>query len=909
MQLKLTATQGRLGLAQTTGLSFVTGNGSDDASMSFTGSVAAINAALDGLVYRPNAGYIGADTVQFVVNDLGNGGGAAKIVSADLAMDVTATNDAPTIDAPGPQGTGLPTPLAFSAVNGNAIRVDDIDAGNAALELTLRTDALGNGTLTLGSSAGLTLVSGTGSGDTLMVLRGSRNDLNAALDTLVFDAGALGAARIDLSIDDLGNSGAGPARQALASVDINVGANLLPVLNLSRAGVGFTENDAPLVLDPALVLDDQDHATLASARVRFSSGYVAAEDELLFVNDGLTMGNISGGFAGGTLTLGSAGASATLAEWQSALRSVAYRNLSESPDVRQRVFAWSINDSIADSMVRSLSMDVAALNDAPVLGGVNALVSIDEGDTGNAGTLVGTLIAGHVSDVDAGASTGIAVTAADTTQGSWQYSLDAGLSWLPLDVVSDASARLLAADNLVRFVPSPDWNGTLASALTLRAWDQTSGLPGERVSTAVNGGVSAFSSASVSTSLVVRALNDAPVLSGANNFAAVAEDTAATATVADLIAGFYSDADDHDPGIAVVAADGANGRWLYSTDAGANWLALGAVDDSAARLLGTDALLRFVPDADWNGSADLRFRAWDRSTGSSGDSADTRVNGGGSAYGAVVRASTATVTAVNDAPRWVDALADAGATQGSAFDWTLPAGSFVDVDAGDVLSVRATLASGAALPGWLNFDAASGRFSGTPANADVATLVVRVTVTDLAGESVSNDFVLDVANLNDAPVAVGSVADVSTEATRALFVGLPPVLFTDIDVGDVLSYTLSRADGGLLPGWLRFDAGRFELSGTPLADDAGRYALKLVATDSAGAQAALAFELVVTPLPAPAPAPTRPTPTPAPAPAPVLVVALVVADARRRRRRRPSRPSNPLPPPRCPPPRARPGAC
>ena len=104
------------------------------------------------------------------------------------------------------------------------------------------------------------------------------------------------------------------------------------------------------------------------------------------------------------------------------------------------------------------------------------------------GTLVSALVdftspAGqvdNVSDVDSGALLGIAVTAADTTNGAWWYSTDNGASWNALGAVANNNARLLAADANTRlyFQPNANYSGTLASALTFRAWDQTSGTSG-----------------------------------------------------------------------------------------------------------------------------------------------------------------------------------------------------------------------------------------------------------------------------------------------------------------------------------------------------------------------------------------------------------------------------------------------
>ena len=117
-------------------------------------------------------------------------------------------------------------------------------------------------------------------------------------------------------------------------------------------------------------------------------------------------------------------------------------------------------------------------NTAPVLSGAENLTTIAEDPATNPGTQVSALLAGHVTDADAGALSGIAVTAVDNTNGNWQYSTDAGGTWNNLGSPSDTSARLLRSTDFVRFVPNTDWNGTVNNGLTFRAWDQTSGAAG-----------------------------------------------------------------------------------------------------------------------------------------------------------------------------------------------------------------------------------------------------------------------------------------------------------------------------------------------------------------------------------------------------------------------------------------------
>ncbi|MFM7071860.1 MAG: DUF4347 domain-containing protein, partial [Planctomycetota bacterium] len=154
-------------------------------------------------------------------------------------------------------------------------------------------------------------------------------------------------------------------------------------------------------------------------------------------------------------------------------------------------------------------------NAAPTLTGANALTAISEDPTANTGTLVSALIAGRIADADAGALTGIAVTAVDNTNGVWQYSMNGGSLWVAFGTPSVTASRLLAADanTRIRFVPNANWNGTVASGLTFFGWDQTEGVAGALANTTVRGGTRAFSSASASASIVVNSVADAPIIS------------------------------------------------------------------------------------------------------------------------------------------------------------------------------------------------------------------------------------------------------------------------------------------------------------------------------------------------------------------------------------------------------------
>ncbi len=74
-EVTLTATNGTLNLQTTQGLTFTPpADGTADATMTFTGTIADINAALEGMTFVATPGFIGSASVQITTDDLGNSG-------------------------------------------------------------------------------------------------------------------------------------------------------------------------------------------------------------------------------------------------------------------------------------------------------------------------------------------------------------------------------------------------------------------------------------------------------------------------------------------------------------------------------------------------------------------------------------------------------------------------------------------------------------------------------------------------------------------------------------------------------------------------------------------------------------------------------------------------------------------
>ncbi len=109
---------------------------------------------------------------------------------------------------------------------------------------------------------------------------------------------------------------------------------------------------------------------------------------------------------------------------------------------------------------------------------------------------------------------------------------------------------------------------------------------------------------------------------------------------------------------------------------------------------------------------------------------------------------TLTVDNVNDAPVVSMALSDYSAEEGQ-LDFGIPAGTFTDVDAGDMLMYSAKLADGNDLPSWLAFDATTGVFSS--AQSEVGTWTVEVFASDGIADPVSTQFDLVVTEVVQAP--------------------------------------------------------------------------------------------------------------------------------------------------------------
>ncbi len=576
IRVTLNASHGTLTLSSTSGLSFTTGDGTNDSSIVMTGSVASINAALDGMQFIPTNGYTGSASISLLTEDLGNTGTGGNLTDTDvIAIQVGGLRFQEGSNGyTGTQDTYVSSG-ASSTAYGNATSVLVDDPGQHGL---IRFDNIfgsGAGQIAYGSTitnASLSIyVTGTDNLDTVAVHRMlaawtetstwnsltngiQANNVEAATSiTYTIDAGIGGwititglTSTVQAWSDGAANNGWAllgdsvdnwtfhssefatvslrpyltVAFSAPQSADIDLDANNSAGVSGSGYVRTWTENaGAVAIADIDATISDADSSNLQSMTIAISN-LQDGTAELLAANTSGT--SITASYNSGTGTLTLSGTD-TVAHYQQVLRTVTYNNTSESPTATARLITVRASDAYVNSNLATATINIVSLNDAPVLDstGNMSFTTITEDAINNSGNSVASIISSaggdRITDVDAGSVEGIAITSLSSGTGTWQYSLNGGSSWSDVGSVGNSSALLLRSTDLLRFVPN-GLNGT-AGDVTFRAWDQTSGVAGTKADTASGGGTSAFSSSTEVASITVTSVNDNPL---ANLDAAIA---------------------------------------------------------------------------------------------------------------------------------------------------------------------------------------------------------------------------------------------------------------------------------------------------------------------------------------------------------------------------------------------------
>ncbi|MFS0517930.1 beta strand repeat-containing protein, partial [Nostoc sp. UIC 10607] len=182
----------------------------------------------------------------------------------------------------------------------------------------------------------------------------------------------------------------GTANSTTVTRNINITAvNSAPVATATNSALAYTEN-ATTAIDSGITVSDADSPNLSSATVSITSGFVSTQDILAFTNQN----GITGSYNSSTGILTLTGSS-TVANYQTALRSITYTNTSDNPSTTPRTVSFLVNDGTANSTTVTRNINITAVNDAPV--------AVNDSITTNKNTPIiisGTTLLGNDTDID-----------------------------------------------------------------------------------------------------------------------------------------------------------------------------------------------------------------------------------------------------------------------------------------------------------------------------------------------------------------------------------------------------------------------------------------------------------------------------------------------------------------------------
>jgi VCBS repeat-containing protein len=212
LTVTLSVAHGTLSLSGLSGLAFSNGDGTSDATMTFSGTQSAINAAMQGLVYTPTADFNGSDTLTIVSNDNGNSGTGGPLSDSDsVTINVSAVAD-----------------IVADSVSVNA------NSGPNNLNL------LGNDTF---ENAGrfISAVGAAGHGTVSINNNGTAGDLTDDFVVYTPNAGYSGADSFTYTVTSGGVTEQATVTVAVNAVDAQSPTDIL--FNLNPASSGFTGNN------------------------------------------------------------------------------------------------------------------------------------------------------------------------------------------------------------------------------------------------------------------------------------------------------------------------------------------------------------------------------------------------------------------------------------------------------------------------------------------------------------------------------------------------------------------------------------------------------------------------------------------------------------------------------------------
>ena len=282
-------------------------------------------------------------TVTFQADD----GGATENLSDPVGRDVAVTpvNDAPSV-ATSAGSTEYTIGGPGVAVDGNLGVSDPDDAQLEGAQVSISGFEAGD-ELVFVDQAGISGTYDTGTGVLMLSGGASVADYEVALQSVEFktsNATPSPTRTVEFSVSD------GELSSAVASkgVDLIEDVNEAPVVTTIEGATTYVLGDPAVAVEPGLTVSDSDDTQLEGGQVSIV-GFEAG-DELLFVNQA----GIAGTYDTGTGVLTLTGA-ATLADYETALRSIAFKTSNEFPTATRTV-QFKVSDGELESAVAEKSL-------------------------------------------------------------------------------------------------------------------------------------------------------------------------------------------------------------------------------------------------------------------------------------------------------------------------------------------------------------------------------------------------------------------------------------------------------------------------------------------------------------------------------------------------------------------------
>jgi len=150
-----------------------------------------------------------------------------------------------------------------------------------------------------------------------------------------------------------------------------------PILStIGNGAISFTEGDVTAPITQTLAILDPDNSNIDSATITLNNR--VSGDALIYSDSNPTITASTYNPANGIITLAG---SATIAEYETAIRSIEFSNLSDDPGAATRNVSIVVNDGNIDSFAIDRDIKVTPINDAPAISTLGtSVITFTEGD-------------------------------------------------------------------------------------------------------------------------------------------------------------------------------------------------------------------------------------------------------------------------------------------------------------------------------------------------------------------------------------------------------------------------------------------------------------------------------------------------------------------------------------------------